>query len=222
MANIEQNSVCKMTKCDDPASNICSMCRIFYTNNWVIGTGGGIGIKCEDIAYISPSGIEKELMKPEEIIKYNINTDTYTCEVSRLKPSACTPLFLELFKRVDSTINCVIHTHSMNAVLCSMMYDKEFTITNMEQIKAMPKGDGTNLKNIDTLCIPIIENAPEEQELMPALKDVIEKYPNACAVLVRRHGLFVWGPSPKKAKIYIESIDYLLDAAIKMRQLNLI
>lgn len=206
---------------DNPAELICSMCRLFYVNKWVLGTGGGIGIKQNETAYISPSGIEKELLKPEEIIRYSIGDHGYDCEVAGLKPSACTPLFLELFQRPDENITCVIHTHSINAVLCSMLYKDQFTISNMEQIKAMPRGDGTNLSNVDTFRIPIIDNAPEEQDLMPALQRMIKEHPHACAVLVKRHGLFVWGSSPKKAKIYIESIDYLLEVAIRMNELNL-
>ncbi|CDO94811.1 unnamed protein product [Kluyveromyces dobzhanskii CBS 2104] len=202
-----------------PSETICSMCRLFYVNKWVLGTGGGIGIKQDHFAYISPSGIEKELMEPEQIIKYDIQTDTYESGAGGLKPSACTPLFLELFKALGAS--CVIHTHSINAVLCSAIYENEFNITDVEQIKAMPKGDGTNLRNVDTLRIPIIDNAPEEQDLMPALEKMTKEYPNACAVLVKRHGLFVWGPTPKKAKIYIESIDYLLEVALKLRQLGI-
>ncbi|QEU61529.1 Mde1 [Kluyveromyces lactis] len=202
----------------DPSETICSMCRLFYVNKWVLGTGGGIGIKQDNIAYISPSGIEKELMEPEQIVKYNIQDDTYQCDAPGLKPSACTPLFLELFKTLGAS--CVIHTHSINAVLCSMIFEEEFAIKDIEQIKAIPKGDGTNLRNVDTLRIPIIDNAPEEQDLMPALKQMIKDYPNACAVLVKKHGLFVWGPTPKKAKIYIESIDYLFEVALKMKELG--
>ncbi|BAP72821.1 putative aldolase class 2 protein YJR024C [Kluyveromyces marxianus] len=205
----------------DPRETICSLCRLAYANNWMPGTGGGIGICDGHTAYISPSGIEKELTTKDQIVAYDMNNDTYECGAGGLRPSACTPLFLELFRRQDMDIGCVIHTHSLNAVLCSMMYDAEFSISNMEQIKALPSGEGRNLRNVETLRIPIIENAPEEQDLMPELKRIISEYPAACAVLVRRHGLFVWGATAKKAKIYVESIDYLMEAAVKMRGLAL-
>ncbi|MBP0588017.1 class II aldolase/adducin family protein, partial [Mycobacterium tuberculosis] len=37
-------------------------------------------------------------------------------------------------------------------------------------------------------------------------------------VLVRRHGIYVWGETVWKAKVYNEAIDYLLELAGKMHQ----
>lgn len=52
----------------------------------------------------------------------------------------------------------------------------------------------------DTLVVPIIENTPEEKDLKDRMARAMEQYPDACAVLVRRHGVYVWGESWEKAK----------------------
>lgn len=52
----------------------------------------------------------------------------------------------------------------------------------------------------DTLVVPIIENTPEERDLKDRMALAMEEYPNSCAVLVRRHGVYVWGESWEKAK----------------------
>lgn len=41
--------------------------------------------------------------------------------------------------------------------------------------------------------VPIIENTPFEEDLKDEMAKVIEKYPETSAVLVRRHGFYVWG-----------------------------
>lgn len=52
----------------------------------------------------------------------------------------------------------------------------------------------------DTLVVPIIENTPEEKDLKERMARAMEMYPDSCAVLVRRHGVYVWGETWEKAK----------------------
>lgn len=73
-------------------------------------------------------------------------------------------------------------------------------------------GNGTAMSYLDTLVVPIIENTPHEEDLrdsmaevsgsnayvhsneqMTFLPEAMVKYPNAAAILVRRHGVYVWG-----------------------------
>ncbi|KAL5719495.1 hypothetical protein ACHQM5_012261 [Ranunculus cassubicifolius] len=49
----------------------------------------------------------------------------------------------------------------------------------------------------------------------------IEAYPKATAVLVRNHGIYVWGDSWISAKTQAECYHYLFEAAIKLHQLGL-
>jgi len=73
----------------------------------------------------------------------------------------------------------------------------------------------------DTLTIPIIENTAWEHELADSLGEAIAKYPKACAVLVRRHGMYVWGNTWQQAKRHGECLHYLLDVALSMHKLGM-
>ena len=48
----------------------------------------------------------------------------------------------------------------------------------------------------------------------------MQKYPKTRAVLVRRHGVYVWGDDWIQAKTHAECYDYLFEAAVRMKQLG--
>lgn len=52
----------------------------------------------------------------------------------------------------------------------------------------------------EELVVPIIENTPWEEDLKERMAEVMEQYPETCAVLVRRHGVYVWGDTWQRAK----------------------
>ena len=54
-------------------------------------------------------------------------------------------------------------------------------------------GVGTALSYLDTLEVPIIGNTPYEADLQESMAQAMAKYPNAAGILVRRHGVYVWG-----------------------------
>ena len=54
-------------------------------------------------------------------------------------------------------------------------------------------GTGRTLSYLDTLELPIIENTPNEEDLKDSMAEAMVNYPDAAGVLVRRHGVYVWG-----------------------------
>jgi methylthioribulose 1-phosphate dehydratase / enolase-phosphatase E1 len=107
----------------------------------------------------------------------------------------------------------VLHSHSSNAVLATLLHPNspEFECTHLEMIKGIV-GHGFH----DKLRIPIIENTARECELTDRMRAAMLAYPKATAVLVRRHGVYVWGKSWIEAKTQAECYDYLFGLAIRM------
>lgn len=96
----------------------------------------------------------------------------------------------------------VIHTHSPNAVMATLLWPgKVFRCTHLEMIKGIYDYQlKRNLRYDEELIVPIIENTPFEKDLEHEMGRAIKEYPGSQAVLVRRHGIYVWGDTWQKAK----------------------
>ncbi|XP_078669623.1 methylthioribulose-1-phosphate dehydratase-like isoform X3 [Branchiostoma floridae x Branchiostoma belcheri] len=208
---------------EHPRHLIPALLRQFYDLGWVTGTGGGISIKLGDEIYIAPSGVQKERIQPEDLFVSTMEEEDIFCPPpsKKLKKSQCTPLFMNAYTMRGA--GAVIHTHSKAAVMVTLLNPgKEFRITHQEMIKGIRRAkSGGNYRYFDELVVPIVENTPEERDLKERMARAMEEYPESCAVLVRRHGVYVWGDTWEKAKSMCECYDYLFDVAVQMRQLGL-
>ena len=113
----------RLYRSDDPKTIICQLCSNFYDLGWVTGSGGGMSIKVDDVVYVAPSGVQKEDLIVNDVFTLSASNKDVIIEppsTPNLKQSACTPLWYEVFKHRPKA-RSVIHTHSMNAQLCTLL-----------------------------------------------------------------------------------------------------
>ncbi|MFN3200580.1 MAG: methylthioribulose 1-phosphate dehydratase [Bradymonadia bacterium] len=200
---------------EDPRALIVELCQQFYHQGWVSGTGGGISIRQEGKVYMAPSGVQKERIDPDDI--YVLDDTGNVLEGPKsdgLKLSACAPLFFNAYRIRDA--GAVIHSHSINAMLATLIYEDAFRVTHLEMMKGIA-GTGYH----DDLAVPIIDNTAHECDLADDMAAAIEAWPASNAVLVRRHGVYVWGRDWVQAKTQAECYDYLFKAAVEMKRLGI-
>ncbi|GJN06602.1 hypothetical protein PR202_ga24347 [Eleusine coracana subsp. coracana] len=177
---------------------VAELCRHFYGMGWVTGTGGSITVKVNDPAV--PLADRLIVMSPSGVQKERmVAEDMYVMSADGKVLSA--PVAKPWPNKPPKCSDC------------APLFMK---ISHMEMIKGI-KGHGFR----DELVIPIIENTPYEYELTDSLSEAIAAYPKATAVLVRNHGIYVWGDSWINAKTQAECYHYLLDASIKLYQLGI-
>ncbi len=194
---------------------ICDLARSFYDLGWVSGTGGGICIRDGDHVVLAPSGVQKERMQPEQMFTIALDGSILSRPADpELHPSECASLFLKAVNLRGA--GAVIHNHSIHAVMATMLFGTEFSISHLEMIKGIE-----GMSYADRLVVPIIENTARECDLAGALEEAILRYPETHAVLVRRHGVYVWGADWVSAKTQAECYDYLFRAAVDMRRLGI-
>lgn len=199
----------------DPRQRIVELCRHFYGLGWVSGTGGGVSIRAAGRVYMAPSGVQKERLRPEDI--FELDDDGRVLEPSRdpgAEVSACAPLFHNAFRLRDA--GAVIHSHAIEAMLATLLFEDTFRVTHLEMMKGI-RGTGFH----DVLRVPIIDNTAHEHDLADSMAAAMRAHPASHAVLVRRHGVYVWGADWVEAKTHAECYHYLFDAAVRMRQLGL-
>jgi methylthioribulose-1-phosphate dehydratase len=199
---------------EDPSALICELARSFYALGWVSGTGGGICIRDGDCVVVAPSGVQKERMRPEQMFTLALDGSVLASpDDPSLRPSECSSLFLKAITLRNA--GAVIHTHSIHAVMATLLFDREFTVSHLEMIKGI-RGMGYH----DSLVVPIIDNTARECDLADSLEAAILAYPDTHAVLVRRHGAYIWGEDWIQAKTQAECYDYLFRAAVEMRRMG--
>ncbi len=196
---------------EDPRQLIPELCRLFYTQGWVSGTGGGISIREGDHILMAPSGVQKERIEPGDLFTLDLEGKVIDGP-EHLRVSECRPLFLLAYEMRGA--GAVIHSHSASAVMATLTTEGDtFEVTHLEMLKGL---EGLGYR--DRLVIPIIENTPRESQLEASMREAMEAHPDAHAVLVRRHGVYVWGRDWVQAKTQAECYDYLFDMAVRMRQ----
>lgn len=203
---------------------ISQLSEFFYQRGWQPGTGGGLSIrtgigskKSPFRVYTTPSGVQKEDMIGHDIFVLDMKMNVISPPRTHgLSISSMTSLWYIVYRHRPKA-RCVIHTHGINAVLASLLDETSNTLrlTHLEMIKGVD-----NHSYSDILEIPIIPNQLSEDKLGPEFERVIEQFPKSNVILVRRHGVYVWGNSWEHAKTQLESVDYLFECAVKMRSLD--
>ncbi|XP_032222586.1 probable methylthioribulose-1-phosphate dehydratase [Nematostella vectensis] len=209
---------------EHPRNLIPALCREFYNLGWFTGTGGAFTIKYRDEYYFAPSGVQKERIQPEDLFIHDSEDKeiAHPPPEKKLKRSQCVPLFMFAYSMRGA--GAVIHSHSKYAVMVSLLDQEatEFRITHQQMIKGIFNSKSHMYHNFhDLLVIPIIENAPDEADLQEPFVEALKNYPETSAVIIRRHGLYVWGKTWQETKAIAESYDYLFDLAIQMRKIGI-
>lgn len=50
----------------------CALCRQYYDTEWMTGTGGAMSLRLGERIFVTPSGVPKELLKPDDLFVLDI------------------------------------------------------------------------------------------------------------------------------------------------------
>lgn len=147
-------------------------------------TGGNVSGRDEEtgLIAITPSGMEYEKLKPEDVAIVNIDGDII--EGNR-KPSSDLITHLQIYK-ARKDINGIIHTHST--------YASCFAVLN-ESIPVV----STTMANEVGGEVPVAKYAPVASEELGI--NIIGKIGDQKAVLLQNHGVFTFGKDPHHALV---------------------
>ncbi|MFE0505136.1 methylthioribulose 1-phosphate dehydratase [Peribacillus butanolivorans] len=179
--------------------------------DWFMGTSGNLSIRESKSSsfYITASGKDKRKQTDADFLLVDLKG--IPVEKTELRPSAETLLHTVIYEKTNA--NCVLHVHTVENNVISELYgdEGEVTFRNHEIIKA------TGRWNEDAeLKIPIIYNHADIPLLTEKFKPHVEE--DSGAVLIRNHGITVWGKSGLEAKRILEACEFLFQYQLLLNQ----
>ena len=202
----------------DFRESMSGLIRWINQQGWSPGTSTNYSFihpELDDIVVISKSGIDKSLFSSNDFMHLNLQGEPVNI-YSEFKPSAETLIHTEIYKLFPKT-KFILHTHSKASTLLSYIDEPLgfVTISGYEVLKGLP-----NISTHEALVrIPIFKNDQDMQRFTKQFK-TFEVSLGCGALLMEKHGLYVWGASLEETKRYLEIYDYLLDLDLTLKQIK--
>lgn len=185
------------------AATIVQTGRSIYSNAWVPATSGNFSMRIgENDVAITVSGTSKGSLSESDIMSVDLNGQSR----SGKKSSAETSLHLQLYRR-DSNIAAVLHTHSINATLCSELVADNLRFDGLELLKAF---DGIT-SHESTLIVPVFDNTQDIESLAEKVEQHMQTVNQGHGYLIRGHGLYTWGATMSDCMRHLEALEYLFE-----------
>ncbi|MDO6656546.1 methylthioribulose 1-phosphate dehydratase [Anaerobacillus sp. 1_MG-2023] len=184
--------------------------------DWFRGTSGNLSIKVSDSPLqflVTASGKDKRKRTKEDFIL--VDRQGQPIEETLLKPSAETIIHQAIYSKTDA--GCCLHVHTVENNVISELFagEGEVTFQGLELVKAFGLW-GQN----DKVRVPIIENSADLSLLAQDVVHVLKS--DTKAILMRNHGITVWGRNGFEAKKYLEAFEFLFEYHLKLRSFQAI
>ncbi len=188
--------------------------RELADRDWFPATSGNLAIKVDSnplTFLVTTSGKDKRKQSSEDFLLVDAKGQLIGEQQGR--PSAETLLHVEIYRRTHA--GCSLHVHTVNNNVISELYHEQGSVSfkGQEIIKAFNRWNED-----DEISIPIIHNHADIPTLAAHFGENITE--DAGAILIRNHGITVWGKDAFEAKKYLEACEFLFDYHLKLKILQ--
>ncbi|MBA4494359.1 methylthioribulose 1-phosphate dehydratase [Paenactinomyces guangxiensis] len=187
---------------------------LFARRNWFPATSGNLSVRVEvpdgepPLIAVTASGKDKSVHTAEDFLLVDLEGKPVL--PTRQKPSAETLVHTTIYQKIKQC-QAIFHIHTVFNNLISELYgaQQEVTFTNQEIIKAFNIWDeGAAVE------LPIVENYAHIPTLAKEVGQVLD--PRIPGVLIRNHGIYVWGDSVFAAKRHLEAFEFLFEYQVNL------
>ena len=197
---------------------ICDTLVEAYRRNWITSRDGNVSIRHHDRDhfYITPSGVRKQTMQPDQFKKIGISNGSHTTPIaielpytdisSNLKPSGELPLHFGLQRAMgqhNTDVRVVVHLHPTYCIAAMHAGIDLSTIS-----KAFPE-----LNRYTKVAPNVGDVAPISQELADRCHDnlKLDDHGNIAydIVGIKGHGVVAIDTSPWRAFEHIERLEHI-------------
>jgi methylthioribulose-1-phosphate dehydratase len=198
---------------------LASFVRVMNSLGHNPATSGNYSLRSKtspNISLVSESGIDKSKFSEDNFLPIYFETRKMHPDYINMnrKSSDETDIHLTLYQITNA--NCVLHSHLLDSILfADLFYGKPYaTIEGLELMKGF-RGIKTHDLKID---IPCFENTQDIALLSEQIKPAILANQNNYGLLLRGHGVYVWGDSVEEAKRHLEVFEYIFKYYLNSRR----
>ena len=185
------------------SQEIVTICQRLHNRNMLAAADGNISYRIsDDEILITPSGIAKAFMQPEQMALVNLRG-----EILIGHPSSERLMHLEIF-RICPEAKAVVHAHPPTAIAWSIA---------QPQLMRLPSECLSELI-LATGDVPFVPYArPGTGQMAEVLKPFLPKHR---ALILRNHGAVTWGENLEEAYRGMERIEHSALILMKAQQLG--
>jgi len=192
------------------AAELIDAGHLLYARGMVPATSGNFSARLPDNTLaITVSGRHKGRLDDGDIML----ADAAGHSLDGNRPSAETLLHVQIYTRFPDA-RCILHPHSVNATLLSLLADGDVELRDYELLKAFPGIDTHECR----ITVPVFANDQDISRLatvvetrMANTEEVFHGY------LIRGHGFYTWGNSVEDALRHAEALEFLFDCELRRK-----
>lgn len=171
---------------------------------WTPATGGNFSARTEAGYLVTASGRDKTRIQADDLLLCDLDGRVLSGDG---KPSAESDLHAALY-RLDPTINCVLHTHTLASTVLSRRFPNGIVLSGFEMQKALQG----NVTHDASVLLPVVPNSQNMDELA---EHVRSSWPMPWGFLVAGHGIYAVGDSIASCRRHLEAIEFLLSCVLE-------
>jgi methylthioribulose-1-phosphate dehydratase len=174
---------------------------------WMRGTSGNLSVVLRRDPLrlaVTASGLDKGELTPQDVVAIDRHGEPVTGQ-DRI-PSAEAGLHARI--AAVSGAGAVVHVHALAPVIAAERWPHGVPLRDLEMLKGFGRA-----AHDDPVTVPVIPNGQDMRALGGAFESGYR--PDTPALIVARHGVYVWGADLRQARYRLECLEWLLRFTIE-------
>lgn len=189
---------------------LVKMAGDFHRRGWMAGTAGNLSARDPeqlDSFWVTASGNPKGQLEQSDFLQIDVNDGSVVESLKDSnKPSAESSIHQVIYQLFPEA-RCCLHVHTVTACIATeACSDNEIQLPQLEMIKGMGVWEQS-----PQVMLPLFDNWLAVPEIA---SDIMQRFttqpPDISALMIRQHGLTVWGGSLQQAYNRLEIMEYIM------------
>jgi len=194
-------------------SVLVDIARDFHARGWMVGSAGNLSARVhetgEDTFWITASGLPKGRLEVTDFLRVRVKDASIVEQFdASARPSAETAIHQVIYRHFPDTMAC-LHVHTVDSCLACADLPPHATDVHLPSLE-MIKGLGVWQQN-PVVSLPLFENSLDVANIAAAMEWRFKGTPPmVSALMIRGHGVTVWGNTVQEAYNRVEVVEFLM------------